>query len=387
VFFSALSCSGAVLLVASAATALSAQDPTADGRVAARIAVLPMETAGCDTADSDLGLALAAEVSHWLLHVPDLVVRSTDAIPHHEPSNPGQLAEDLDVDHLVSGTLTRSNTSFTVEYWLRRWPEGAAVTSGTESVPENELPLLSLRIARRVVGALPVDGASTRRLSSRAEPPPRISSYATFLKALASRPTTARQAEERIRGLETAVQVTDYPPALTLLGRLYLDRAGEIGGRGPYYDLAEKMLERALALAPDSPSARHLLASLCAKRGRSERTATLIREGLATHPLYAGFHKTFGYVLRYAGLMDESVAAYRRAQKLDGGLENLVSTQGQVTKSLIYKGDYAGAFVSHRRMLEHLERIQRAPNEKQVFYEGMIHLYALRSCVPRHAPG
>jgi tetratricopeptide (TPR) repeat protein len=163
---------------------------------------------------------------------------------------------------------------------------------------------------------------------------------------------------------------------LTLLGRLYLDRAGEVGGRGLEYDLAEKMLEKALALAPDSPPTRHLLSSLCAKRGRPERTVTLIREGLAAHPFYAGFHTTLGYVLRYAGLMNESMAAYRRAQQLDAGLESLVSTQGQITKSLIYQGDYANAAVSHRQMLEHLARIQRAPNEKQVFYEGVIHLYA-----------
>jgi tetratricopeptide (TPR) repeat protein len=101
-----------------------------------------------------------------------------------------------------------------------------------------------------------------------------------------------------------------------------------------------------------------------------------MQKGLVRHPTYPGFHKTLGYVLRYGGLMDESIAAYQRAQELDGSLENLVSTQDQITKSFIYQRDYEKAIASHRKMLNTLERMQKGPNEKQIFYEGVIHLYA-----------
>jgi tetratricopeptide (TPR) repeat protein len=136
------------------------------------------------------------------------------------------------------------------------------------------------------------------------------------------------------------------------------------------------MLKKAFDLDPDFPLARELLASLFAKRGRSEQTVALMQKGLVRHPTYPGFHKTLGYVLRYGGLMDESIAAYHRTQELDGSLASLVSTQDQITKSFIYKGDYARALASHHEMLAILDRMHREPNEKQVFYEGVIHLYA-----------
>ena len=63
-------------------------------------------------------------------------------------------------------------------------------------------------------------------------------------------------------------------------------------------------------------------------------------------------------------------------QELDGSLEHLVSSQDQITKSLIYLGDYEGALASHRRVEEYLNRLGRSPNEKQFFYVGVIHLYS-----------
>ena len=109
--------------------------------------------------------------------------------------------------------------------------------------------------------------------------------------------------------------------------------------------------------------------------GRSEEAVELLANGLATHPDYPPFHETLGYVLRYAGLMEESMASYRRGQELDSTLDNLISTQDQITKSLIYLGDYDAALRSHAQVKSFLEEVGRSPNEKQWFYEGVIHLY------------
>ena len=83
------------------------------------------------------------------------------------------------------------------------------------------------------------------------------------------------------------------------------------------------------------PPARAKLASLFAKLGRSEASVALLTTGLTTHPDYPAFHETLGYVLRYAGLMEASMDSYRRGQELDASLDNRVSTQDQITKSLI----------------------------------------------------
>ena len=60
---------------------------------------------------------------------------------------------------------------------------------------------------------------------------------------------------------------------------------------------------------------------------------------------------------------------------MDSTLDNLISTQDQITKSLIYLGDYNAALRSHAQVKSFLEEVGRSPNEKQWFYEGVIHLY------------
>ena len=203
--------------------------------------------------------------------------------------------------------------------------------------------------------------------------------YAEFLRLLAA-PSEAGSEEAMLRRRVAALEglqsrLESYAPAATALGTAYLDLAGLVGGRGPYYEKATHALAHAFELDPGYPPARAKLASLFAKLGRSEEAAELLVDGLVTYPDYPAFHETLGYVLRYAGLMEESMASYRRGQELDSSLNNLVSTQDQITKSLIYLGDYDAALGSHERMMSFLEELGRPPNEKQRFYEGVIHLY------------
>ena len=136
------------------------------------------------------------------------------------------------------------------------------------------------------------------------------------------------------------------------------------------------MLRRAVQLDTLYPPARQKLASYFAKRGRSEESLRLLQNGLVTHARFPGNHDQLGYILRYAGLMEASMESYRRAQELDRSLENLVATQDQITKSLIYLGQYREALASHERMESFLARLGRTPDEKEWFYRGVIHLYA-----------
>jgi tetratricopeptide (TPR) repeat protein len=203
--------------------------------------------------------------------------------------------------------------------------------------------------------------------------------HADFRRVMDAPPAAAdardalRLRVERLEALRP--RLPQYPPFVYALGSAYLDLAGLVGGTGPWYGLAEDELERAFDLDPRDPPVRAKLASLFAKLGRSEESVALLVEGLAQHPDYADFHDQLGYVLRYAGLMDESMASYRRSQELDSSPGNLIAAQDQITKSLIYLGDYDAALASHRRMLGFVEDAGRSVDEKQLFYEGVIHLY------------
>jgi tetratricopeptide (TPR) repeat protein len=73
--------------------------------------------------------------------------------------------------------------------------------------------------------------------------------------------------------------------------------------------------------------------------------------------------------------MDKSIMAYQQSQSLDSSLKNLITCQMQILKSQIYMGDYTEAKNSFDKVSENLSAAGKTPDEKQLFYGGVIHLY------------
>ena len=324
--------------------------------------------------DAESTLGLAAEITHWLEYSPDLIVRSPRRGLPGGGHDLGAASDD--VDHVLWISVGDDDTGATVRWHLADATSPNIPTFEDTSAIRAPLPQLPSAIAGAVLHKLGVDRTGVTFDGASATD---ADAYRDFLRLLGGTGAGGNREELRARidGLEhLRERLPRYPAVATALGTAYLDLAGLIGGQGPYYPLADGELGRAFELDPQYPPARVKLASLFAKLGKSEESVGLLVGGLATHPYFPGFHQTLGYVLRYAGLMEESMARYRQSQQLDSSPNNLISAQDQITKSLIYLGDFDAALASHRRMLALLSDAGRKTNEKQWFYEGVIHLYA-----------
>ena len=348
----------------------------ADAETKPRLVVVagtPGEGAG-----AAVSAGLAIEITHALQTVPDLVVRPPVVGTLRETMSPAETARRYDAGYVLTLAVDRSDDQWSARYELVEAGQEHAVASGEETVGHAGLPELPGRVASAVVGEiLPGGSRSTTESAEVARDPDAYASFLSVLGEYAESGSSTAHLTDRVEALESLFpKLQSYVPAVTTLGEAYLELAGRVGGTGPYYERAGDALERAFELDPNYPPARSKLASYLAKLGRSEESARLAWEGLRLHPGFTEYHERLGYVLRYAGHMDESMAAYRRSQTLDGVLEHLVSSQDQITKSYIYQGEYALALVSHETMLGHLGELSRPPDEKQHFYEGVIHLYA-----------
>lgn len=142
-------------------------------------------------------------------------------------------------------------------------------------------------------------------------------------------------------------------------------------------DLARRreLLEESVKLDADFAPALAALGSIYAKTGKSEESVALLNRALKISPKTPAFHSTLGYVYRYAGLLDESIAAYRQSQRLDASLTNLIDTEEQITKALIYKGDYRAALDSHDKVTNYYKTAKLPHDHKELFYAGVIHFY------------
>ena len=68
------------------------------------------------------------------------------------------------------------------------------------------------------------------------------------------------------RLLEKSVELDHgYAPAMASLGYAYLQHAGKVGGRGPFYRQAQDALERAVSINAELPKTLEFLSALNAK--------------------------------------------------------------------------------------------------------------------------
>jgi tetratricopeptide (TPR) repeat protein len=182
------------------------------------------------------------------------------------------------------------------------------------------------------VGATAVDNAAQ---------PKNEEAYAIFLKAVALTfdLKTNRQA---ITMLERAVQLDpDYPPAWHTLSRAYsTDAHYTRGGRGSS-ERSDMANERALALDPDYIPARAARVESYVEHGDLVRAYKDAQDLVRRHPDNPDVHFSLSYVLRFAGLLDESAKHCDTAFLLERQSPTL--TLRSCAMVFLLKGDYPHA--------------------------------------------
>lgn len=151
----------------------------------------------------------------------------------------------------------------------------------------------------------------------------------------------------------------------------------EASGRPEDYAAAERALEATYRAGEQGPATVRDLASVYGRIGKVEKAAVLLVRTVASQP-HAGLHDKLGYLYRYAGLPEQSIAAYRQAQGMAADDTSLIDSEGQIAKAKIYLGDIAGARASHKRVRALADTTGTPIDEKMLFYEGMVELYAGR---------
>ena len=345
-----------------------------------KLAVLPFDSPGDDPDRGYLGYSLAGEVITKLSYLNGVVVRPLSAVRKYgnRPKDLAQseIAHQLDVEFILTGSCSLDGDTLMVESRLIRVTGNKELWNCSLAVPLAEISTLPGQILDRVVEGLSISPSAVERSRLRSDVSSNSTAYEYYLRAIAQKPVSADEWRACSRLLEKSVELyPGYAPAVASLGYTYLQYAGKVGGRGPFYQQARDTIERAFNINAESPKTLGYLSALYAKIGKSEDSAALMMDALKVYPDNPAFHARLGYVFRYAGLMEKSIAAYRRAQVLNGGLENLIGTQDQITKSMIYLGDYGNAVASHEKMKGYLEALGKTSNVKQLFYEGVIYLY------------
>ncbi len=302
-----------------------------------RLIVLPFRMLRPDPDTDFLAFSLPDAVSAALSGLESVLVRSTlTAIPTSGSTPDLQaLARNAQVDAVVTGTLLRAGNEVRLSAQLVAVPDGSLLWSHTIQAPVNDLFQLQDALTNAIVSALHVPLSAHDRRALRQDVPVSGAAYELFLRA--NKLATDSSAWHEVKQLlEQAVELDPgYAPAWARLGRT-LRVLAKYGGPERRQDRAraERAFERALALNPDLATAHYLVAHLEAETGRAPeamvRLLNRARSRRADPELLAGLVTT----CRYCGLLDESIAAYELANRIDP------ATRTSVAYSFYMKSDY-----------------------------------------------
>ena len=330
-----------------AAQALSGHGEVSEARRILRLAVLPFRLLKPDPDYDYLGVSLADALVSSLSGLEALVVRSALQSAKYAGTLPDlrAVASELAVDLVLTGSLLRVKDRFRVSVELLSVPAGDGLWRQTAQVAEDEIFDLQDEIVRGVMGSLPLTaGDRLRKAQGR---PASGKAYELYLRGMQLRMESGSWRQARVLFEQCLELDAGYAPAWAEQGRL--NRVLAKYGEPSLLSEAEDALERALTLDPSSASAHYYRAQLDIDLGRLDAALTRllprVRERRAEPQLYAAL----AHACRYAGLLDESLAAHEQAVRLDP----LVPSS--VLHTYYMRGEYGKALDAAHRGSDPLE--------------------------------
>jgi TolB-like protein len=288
-----------------------------DARKVTRFVALPLRVLRPDADTDFLAFSVPDAVSIALAGLESVIVRSPQARAPVE-QDVRAIARDLGVDVVLTGSILRAGQHVRVSAQLADASTGTLIWSDVAQAPMADLFQLQDTLTSHIVTSLKLPLSAADRHALDRQAPANAEAYELYLRAneLITDPAKWVQA----RGLyEMAVTLDpNYAPAWARLGRarrLLAKWGGEAGaGLLPQAEIA---FRRALELDPDLSIAHDLAAYVDVELGRAPAAMERLLIRASRRRSDAGLLAGLVTTCRYAGLLEPSRAAHRRAIALD----------------------------------------------------------------------
>jgi TolB-like protein/tetratricopeptide (TPR) repeat protein len=315
-----------------------------------RLIVLPFRVLRPDPDTDFLAVSVPDAIANSLSGLDSLAVRSSAAASRFaaEDLDLKRIAEEADVDVVLTGSFLRAGDNIRVTAQLLEVPGGTLLWSHAPMVPIRDVFQLQDQMVEHIVASLSPSLTSREQSGLKTDVPTSSTAYELFLRAnqmILVQGVTNAASLSLARDLYDRCVTEDpsYAPAWARLGRCHwlIGKGGE--DREHNVRRSEECFRRALELNPELPLAHNLYALLEIDQGRAqEAMVRLIRRGLSGGS-QAELFAALVQACRFCGLLEASVAAHERAQQLD---RNLLTS---VDHTYLQLGDYDQALEYARR--------------------------------------
>ena len=294
-----------------------------NGRVSAHepltVAVLPFQDLGPDKSMEFLGLALPDELVTSLSHDPALGVRPFRIAGKHAraATDPQAEGRELQAAYVISGHYLKDGDRLQVT--LENTEVASNRVAWRESIVGDSRDLIGLQqqlAASLHQGLAPLMGEASGRTHPASAH--NKEAYDLYLRSLAITHNDPANLEG-VKLLERSVQLDPgYAPAWYALGTRYHAEALPYANADNSADeKAVAAYQHALLLDPNLIDAAVGLIDRQVERGQLQLAYREVNSLLQRRPESPQVHLSLAYVLRYAGLLDDSATECERALELD----------------------------------------------------------------------
>ncbi len=284
------------------------------------IAVLPLSNMNGDASIDYLRFAVADELTNVLSSSRSLEVRPSSLTRKYVVLDLDliKVGQELHVGRLLTGSFRKQGDELMVTLESIDVSTERLLWHATIAEKTGNMIGLQQQLAAQIQhGLMPLLGeAGSLETASR---PKNQQAYDFYLRSVAV-PHDPQPNKEAIKMLEWAVGMdASYAPAWEALGQRYYFDSIYGGGGEEMFQRSNAAYERAISLDPNRVMAASSLITNRVERGELRRAYDAATDLIRSRPQSADAHFALAYVLRYAGIPDQSTQECNAAQQLDPG--------------------------------------------------------------------
>lgn len=300
-----------------------------------------------------LSYAFADDISSALAELNTFVVRSVQLATSFDPVhwNPRRVAEETNVDFIVTGSLIFADQSIAVALQIIDAPTGTLRISKSWNLPKNEIATVRQSVVQVVirelvrqpsVGTLRVADSGTLMYGD---------GYRAYLMAnqLCVTRTVENMSLARDLYVECLEKDPQFAPAWARLGRCRHFLAKFVPGSSERTDSAHAAFEHAFSIDPNLVLAHALYTPIQADAGNAENAMLRLSRALKVNPNSPELLAGLVHACRYCGQHDASIQAHNCAMQLDPHAHTSVAhtffALGDFERALFWYGTSAGLYL------------------------------------------
>ncbi|MBI1764802.1 MAG: protein kinase [Acidobacteria bacterium] len=319
------------------------------------VAVLPFKNLSGNPEDSFYEFALADGLITELAHVHSLVVRPSSYIAQYvgHTVDPRQVGEELAASVVLTGSFLRTPDRFRFNAQLIATANGELRWSDKIDIPVRDMLTMQDELAERVIAGLKLKLTEEEQEKIDRPLTNNPQAYEYYLRGrdllfkYTARTFDDSELDLAIGMFEQAVKLDPhFARAHAALGRCYVHHAQGYGGEH-YYDLAERSLQRALALEPELPSASLQMVYVLLHRGEKEKALSLLADVRRDKPNDPAVFIIAGMLYRLNGQYDKALKQYDRLLELNP--KDIVWASYNRGRIYSYQGRYEEALAELER--------------------------------------